>query len=119
MGRLFQQYVADMYTKIEDGRLKFIQRNQSKLRAELYQGLADAVQSLTIQLMDHILGKRSFSHPVLLEVLDTNINCTKMQWQLCITLASQISLSHSLEIYTGKKSLMNHFSIKLLQIIKI
>ena len=33
MGRLFQQYVVDIYVKIEDGRLKFIRGNQSKLRA--------------------------------------------------------------------------------------
>ena len=45
MGRLFQQYVVDIYAKIEEGRLKFIQANQSKLRAELYQGLAYVVQN--------------------------------------------------------------------------
>ena len=45
MGRLFQQYVVDNYAKIEDGRLHYIRSNQSKLRAELYQGLADAVQN--------------------------------------------------------------------------
>ena len=28
MGRLFQQYVVDVYAKIEDGRLQFISRNQ-------------------------------------------------------------------------------------------
>ena len=31
MGRLFQQYVVDIYAKIEDGRLQFIRGNQSKL----------------------------------------------------------------------------------------
>ena len=43
--RLFQQYVVDVYVKIEDARLKFIRGNQSKLRAELYQGLADVAQN--------------------------------------------------------------------------
>ena len=36
MGWLFQQYVVDIYAKIEDGSLNFIQRNQNKIRAELY-----------------------------------------------------------------------------------
>ena len=45
MVRLFQQYVVDVYAKIEEGRLKFIQVNQSKLRAELYQRLADVQNS--------------------------------------------------------------------------
>ena len=30
MGRLFQQYIVDMYSKIEAARLTFIRRNQSK-----------------------------------------------------------------------------------------
>ena len=45
MGRLFQQYVVDIYAKIEAGRLNFIRQNQSKLRADVYQGLADALQN--------------------------------------------------------------------------
>ena len=45
MGRIFQQYVVDIYVKIEDARLKYIRGNQSKLRADLYQGLADALQN--------------------------------------------------------------------------
>ena len=44
-GRLFQQYLADMWCKAEKEALNFIRYNQSQLRAELYQGLADAVHS--------------------------------------------------------------------------
>ena len=58
MGRLFQQYVVDMYVKIEDGRLGFIQRNQSKLRADLYQGLADALQHSDGMVDGSHIGKR-------------------------------------------------------------
>jgi hypothetical protein len=42
-GRLFQQYVVDMYVKIESNRLNFHRHNQDKIRSELYQGLQDAI----------------------------------------------------------------------------
>ena len=58
MGRLFQQYVVDIYAKIEEGRLKFIQANQSKLRAELYQGLADVVQNSDGTIDGSQIGKK-------------------------------------------------------------
>ena len=40
-GRLFQEYVVDMYSKIELQRLLFIKYNQKKLRSELYGNLQD------------------------------------------------------------------------------
>ena len=43
MGRLFQQYIVDMYSKVEAARLLYIRCNQSKLHAEVYQGLTDAI----------------------------------------------------------------------------
>ncbi|KAL8136684.1 hypothetical protein V2J09_002685 [Rumex salicifolius] len=43
-GRLFQQYVVDMYVKIENTRLDFIRRNQTTIRAELYQGIIYSLQ---------------------------------------------------------------------------
>ncbi|KAI2503312.1 Helitron helicase-like domain at N-terminus [Fragilaria crotonensis] len=42
-GKLFHQYIVDCYAQVEQGRLNFIRHNQPKLRAELYQGIADAV----------------------------------------------------------------------------
>ena len=42
-GRLFHQYIVDMYTKIEQQRLNYIKTNQRKIRVDLYSGLADAV----------------------------------------------------------------------------
>ena len=44
MGRLFQQYIVDMWAKIEGDRLHYVRGHQSKLRADLYKGLADAVE---------------------------------------------------------------------------
>ena len=49
MGRLFQQYIVDMYAKIEGECLRYLRYNQSQICAELYQGLADAVQDGTVQ----------------------------------------------------------------------
>lgn len=44
-GKLFQQYIIDMYAKVEQERLNYIRHNQSKMRAELYNGLQDALFS--------------------------------------------------------------------------
>ncbi|XP_042027196.1 uncharacterized protein LOC121774371 [Salvia splendens] len=41
--RLFQQFVVDAYTMIETGRLRFVRTQKKKLRAEMYNGLAEAV----------------------------------------------------------------------------
>ncbi|XLR40667.1 hypothetical protein S83_025327, partial [Arachis hypogaea] len=44
-GRLLQQYVVDNYVKIEIGKLRWVRNRQKKLRAELYQGLQDALHT--------------------------------------------------------------------------
>ena len=43
--RLFQQYIVDMYAKVENERLRFIRLNQTKLRAEDYGVLLEAVRN--------------------------------------------------------------------------
>ena len=58
MGRPFQQYVVDIYVKIEDSRLMFIRGNQSKLRGELYQGLADTIQNTDGTIDGSHIGKK-------------------------------------------------------------
>nr|XP_012567833.1 uncharacterized protein LOC105851468 [Cicer arietinum] len=42
-GRLFQQYMVDAYASIEEVRINWIRKNQKQLRAELYNGLRDAI----------------------------------------------------------------------------
>ena len=42
-GRLYQQYIVDSYTCIEQDRLHWLRRNQGQLRTDLYNGLKDAV----------------------------------------------------------------------------
>jgi hypothetical protein len=44
-GRLMQQYIVDAYAAIEHSRLNYLRRNQKKLRADLYQGLQDALEA--------------------------------------------------------------------------
>ena len=44
-GQLFHQYLVDMYAKIESERLLFIKLNQTKLRAENYEHLKDAMEN--------------------------------------------------------------------------
>ncbi|CAK8532695.1 unnamed protein product [Lathyrus sativus] len=41
--RLLQQYVVDNYVKTESGRLRWIREHQRDIRAEVYQGLQDAL----------------------------------------------------------------------------
>lgn len=43
--QLFHQFIVDMYAKVESERLRFIRFNQSKLRAEEYVHLRDAINS--------------------------------------------------------------------------
>ncbi len=45
-GPLFQQYVCDVYSRVEAARLQWCRVNQDTLRADTYQGLFDAVQSV-------------------------------------------------------------------------
>ncbi|XP_074293299.1 uncharacterized protein LOC141620283 [Silene latifolia] len=42
-GRLFQQYIVDMYVKIENTCLDFLGLNQEAIRADLYQGILDTL----------------------------------------------------------------------------
>ncbi|XP_074293518.1 uncharacterized protein LOC141620583 [Silene latifolia] len=44
-GRCLQQYVVDMYVKVENTRLDFFRNNQETIRAELYQGILDTVDA--------------------------------------------------------------------------
>ena len=42
-GRLFQEFIIDTYAQIEHNRLNYFRSNQTKLRADLYQGVMDAI----------------------------------------------------------------------------
>ncbi|XP_020262692.1 uncharacterized protein LOC109838679 [Asparagus officinalis] len=42
-GKLFQTYIVDLFTCIEEDRLHWVKQNQTKIRAELYCGIKDAV----------------------------------------------------------------------------
>ena len=42
-GRLFQQYVVDMYVKLETSRLDYFRSKQFEIRSELFQGIMDSV----------------------------------------------------------------------------
>ncbi|XP_071739204.1 uncharacterized protein [Rutidosis leptorrhynchoides] len=42
-GRLFQQYLVDAYTAVEEQRLKWLRHHQNELRLDLYSNVCDAV----------------------------------------------------------------------------
>lgn len=57
-GRLFQQYVVDMWAWADQNRLNFLRSNQSKIRASLYSGLEDAVGTGDRDIDLNELGRR-------------------------------------------------------------
>ena len=58
MGWLFQQYIVDMYAKLEGERLGYLRQNQSQIRADLYQGLTDVVQNADGHIDGSHIGKK-------------------------------------------------------------
>ncbi|XP_021722621.1 uncharacterized protein LOC110690103 isoform X3 [Chenopodium quinoa] len=44
-GRCFQQYIVDMYVKIENTRLDYFRNNQETIRADLYKVILDSLDS--------------------------------------------------------------------------
>lgn len=42
-GRLYQQYVVDAFSSVEQSRISWLYRNQDKLRSDLYHNLQDIV----------------------------------------------------------------------------
>ena len=57
--RLFQQFIVDVYIKIETSRLDFHRIKQSKIRSELYQGIVDSV--IVGKAKGSQIGKKLFS----------------------------------------------------------
>ena len=58
VGHLFQQYIVDMYSRVEAACLAFINQNQRKLCAEVYQGLADAIHEQDGEVDGSHIGRR-------------------------------------------------------------
>ena len=54
-GRLFQQYLVDMWAAADQNRLSYLRSHQSDLRASLYQGFNDAIDN---SVDPHDIGKR-------------------------------------------------------------
>ena len=56
-GKLTQQYIVDIHTKVEGDRLQYIRQNQNQLRVELYSGLMDYLKKI-ITIMNNFLNTR-------------------------------------------------------------
>ena len=57
-GRLFQQYVCDVWISTDQNRLRWVENNQPHLRAALYSGLEDAVGHGEADINLHDIGHR-------------------------------------------------------------
>ncbi|XP_075486067.1 uncharacterized protein LOC142525622 isoform X2 [Primulina tabacum] len=62
-GRLLQQFIVDMYVKLETTRLDYYRLNQAEMRSELYQGIVDSVvrgEARGSEVGKHIVLSASF-----------------------------------------------------------
>ena len=57
-GRLFQQYVCDIWVSSDHNRLRWVLHNQPRLRADLYSGLEDVASHNDTNLDLHSVGRR-------------------------------------------------------------
>nr|CAD1844330.1 unnamed protein product [Ananas comosus var. bracteatus] len=55
-GKLFQQYLVDAFSCVEEERLDYIRRNQADLRSEIYKGIRDAVVAGDVD--GNVIGKK-------------------------------------------------------------
>ena len=63
-GRLFQQYLVDAWASIEASELYWVRNNQKTIRADLYDGLRDALRGENVDMSQ--MGKQVVlpaSHP--------------------------------------------------------
>jgi hypothetical protein len=60
-GRLFQQYICDVWVSSDQNQLRWVQHNQPRLRATLYSGLKDIASQ-----QDNTLDLHSIGHRVIL-----------------------------------------------------
>ncbi|XP_013617183.1 PREDICTED: uncharacterized protein LOC106323641 [Brassica oleracea var. oleracea] len=84
-GRLLHQYVVDVFTAIEEDRLRWARNNQDVLRAELYSNVLDAVSKGDSDAK--IIGQREYGNPDLFITMTANPN-----WR---------EIKEHLEIYSG------------------
>ena len=49
VGRLLQQYIVDMYIKLETSKLDYLCNKEHEIRAELYQGIVDSIDASETQ----------------------------------------------------------------------
>ncbi|GJY85779.1 DNA helicase PIF1, ATP-dependent [Tanacetum coccineum] len=79
-GHLFQQYLVDAYTAVEEQRLKWTRNNQDTLRVDLYHNLCDAVtrgDTSEVGLVVYVIEfqKRGLPHAHILKWLEEHSKC--------------------------------------------
>jgi hypothetical protein len=57
-GRLFQEWLVDMWASADQNRLTYLRQNQDKLRASVYSGLEDAISAADNSVDLNELGQR-------------------------------------------------------------
>jgi hypothetical protein len=90
---------VDAYVAIEQNRLRYLCLNQKKLRADLYQGLQDAITTCNNNVV--AIGQRIILPSSLQKVHITWFRIIKMPLQSTDGPAAQMPLLHSLAIPNG------------------
>jgi len=74
--QLSHQYIVDMYAKVEESNLNWVQKNQKRLRADLYKNLVDAIATddadnagKKVILPSGFIGSPRYMHQLYLDAL--------------------------------------------------
>ena len=98
-GRLFQEYLCDMYSKIEEERLAYHELNQQQLRADTLDGIVDAISSgdtengigKEIKLPASFVLSQRWMYAHYLDALAIARHYKKFSWFITITCNPQLA----------------------------
>ena len=116
-GRLFQEYICDMYCKVESSHLRYYHDNQDTLRCEQYSGIIDAIHAANNKLTE--LAKVSYCLPLTQDHHVTCMDTILMQWLYAVNSENLISLSQSQATPNGMALQITCYQDRLHQIAQI
>lgn len=125
-GRFFQQYLCELFVKVESEWLSWLRQNQSKLRASNYNHLCElladaATNTNEVHEWTRNRNKKNNPHNIgrLVVLPSTHIGILRYMQQKCLTLSQfriwlviQIFSQQWLATHIGQKSKMHSFQIK-------
>ena len=99
-GRLLQQYVFDMYVKVEDQRLQWIRHNQDNIHSALYQGLVDHLHASDNVAQSNQVGRRV----VLPSSMTGSLRFMHQKYQDAMAIVRELSKPDFFVTFTSKQA---------------